>query len=67
MITGILTGLFLIAIYCSAGNGEWGSAAVGVVIVVLLLALGSAGRSVNRAYGNFVDYWSEGGPDRKRK
>lgn len=59
MITGILAGLFLISIYCSAGNGEWGSAAVGVVIVVLLLMLGSAGRSVNRAYGNFVDYWAD--------
>lgn len=67
MITGILAGLFLIAIYCSAGNGEWGSVAVGAVIVVVLLMLGSAGRKCNRAYGNFVDYWSEGGPDRKRK
>ena len=65
MITGILAGLFLIAIYCSAGNGEWGSAAVGVVIVVLLLMLGSAGRKCNRAYGNFVDYWAD--EDRRRK
>ena len=59
MITGILTALFLMAMYCSAGNGEWGSVAVGAVVVVLLLALGSAGRSVNRAYGNFVDYWAD--------
>lgn len=67
MITGILAGLFLIAMYCSAGNGEWGSVAVGAVIVVVLLMLGSAGRKCDRAYGNFIDYWSEGGQDRKRK
>ena len=66
MITGILAGLFLIAIYCSAGNGEWGSVAVGAVVVVLLLALGSAGRKCNRAYGNFVDYWADSERDRRR-
>lgn len=59
MFTGILICLFLIAIYCSAGNGEWGSVAVGAVIVILLLCLKSAGGKVNRAYGNFVDYWAD--------
>lgn len=59
MITGILVAVFLIAMYCSAGNGEWGSVAVGAVIVVVLLMLGSAGRKCNRAYGNFVDYWAD--------
>ena len=64
MFTGILICLFLIAIYCSAGNDEWGSVAVGAVIVILLLCLKSAGGKVNRAYGNFVDYWADGGKKR---
>ena len=65
MITGAIVCVFLIAMYCAGCNGEWGSVAVGAVIVILLLALRSAGRSVNRAYGNFVDYWAD--DDRRRK
>lgn len=64
MITGILVGLFLIAMYCASGNGEWGSVAVGAVIVVLLIALSSAGRGNARAYNNFRDYWRDGGPEK---
>ena len=64
MITGIIAALFLMAMYCSAGNGEWGSVAVGAVVVVVVLALGSAVRTGARAYSNFVDYWSKGGPKR---
>lgn len=64
MITGILVGLFLIAMYCAGCNGEWGSVAVGAVIVVLLIALSSAGRGNARAYNNFRDYWRDGGPEK---
>ena len=66
MITGMLAVIFLIAMYAAGSNGEWGSVAVGAVIVVLLLMLGSAGRDNAKAYNNFVDYWANGGPDRKR-
>ena len=66
MITGALVVIFLIAMYAAGSNGEWGSVAVGAVIVVLLLMLGSAGRDNAKAYNNFVDYWANGGPDRKR-
>ena len=66
MITGAIVCVFLIAMYCAGCNGEWGSVAVGAVIVVLLLALKSACVSNVKAYGNFVDYWSKGGPDGKR-
>ena len=66
MITGILAAVFLIAMIAAANNGEWGSVAVGGVIVVVLLMLGSAGRTTTKAYGNFVDYWAKGGPDRKK-
>lgn len=67
MITGALALVFLIAVIAAANNGEWGTVAVGAVIIVLLLALGSAGRTTSRAYNNFVDYWADGGPDRNRK
>ena len=62
MITGAIAILFIIAMVCAGSNGEWGSVAVGAVIVVVLLALVSAGRDVCRAHNNFVDYWANGGP-----
>ena len=51
-----------IAMFAAAGNGEWGSVAVGAVIVLLLLCLRGEGKKVDRAYGNAVDYWAKGGP-----
>lgn len=67
MITGAIVFVFLIAMYCAGSNGEWGSVAVGAVIVILALALGSAGRKCNRAYGNFVDHWSEDEETRRNR
>ena len=66
MITGIIAAVFILATLCCMGDGAWGSVAVGVVIVVIILALGSAGRKSNKAYNNFVDYWADGGPDKKK-
>lgn len=63
MITGIIAVLFIISMIASAGNGEWGSVAVGAVIVVVLLALGASSRESDRAYNNAVDYWAN---ERKR-
>ena len=65
MITGIVAVVFIIAMIAAAGEGHWGAVALGAVIVVLLIALGSESRKCDRAVNNFVDYWSEGGPDKK--
>jgi hypothetical protein len=67
MITGLIALVFIIAMISCASNGEWGSVAVGTVIVILLLAIGSAGRDQCRAYNNCVRYWADGGPDRNRR
>ena len=37
-----------------------------VLVICLVLGVLSAGRKSDRAYGNFVDYWADGGPRRKR-
>lgn len=66
MITGLIAVVFVIAMYCAGSNGEWGSVAVGAVIVLVLLGLGSGARTNARAYNNFVDHWADGGPDKKR-
>lgn len=66
MITGAIALVFVIAMIACAGNGEWGSVAVGAVIVILLLAIGGAARDGSKAYTNMVDYWAKGGPDRKK-
>lgn len=64
MITGAIVIVLIIAVVCCASNGEWGSVAVGVVLMLILLGLGAAGREDARAHNNFVRYWSEGGPDK---
>lgn len=64
MITGTIAVVFIIAMIAAGNNGEWGSVAIGAVIVVLLLALGSTSRKQDRAYNNFVDHWANN--DRKR-
>ena len=66
MVTGVIAILFVIGMIAAAGNGEWGSVAIGAVVVVVLLALGSASRDNARAYNNAVRYWADGGPDRRR-
>ena len=58
MITGAIAVVIGIAMIACASNGEWGAFAVGAVIVVLLLALGSESRKSDRALNNFVDYWA---------
>lgn len=60
MITGTIAVVFIIAMIAAAGDGEWGVFAVGAVVVVVLLALGAAGRESDRAYNNMVDYWAKG-------
>lgn len=59
MITGFICFVLFIGIYCSADNGEWGSVLVGAVIILFLIALCSAGRKADRAYGNFIDHWEK--------
>lgn len=62
MITGIIAVLFVIAAICAAGDGDAGTMWIGIGVAVLFLLLGSAGRSVDRATSNFIDYWSKRGP-----
>lgn len=71
MITAVIVIVLGIAMIAAGGNGEWGSVAVGAVIIVFLIALHSAGVKTSRAYNNFVDYWAAGGTrkvkEKKRK
>ena len=66
MITGFIVFVFVVAMIAAGDNGEWGSVAVGAVIVILLIALASAGGKVDRAYGNFVDHWADDDRDRRK-
>lgn len=68
MITGAIAVVFLIAMYCAGSNGEWGSVAIGAVIVLVLLAVGAESRGQDRAYNNFIHYWDTGEhPEDRRK
>lgn len=63
----LIAGVFVIAAIVAGSNGEWGAAAVGAVIVVLLLAIRGASREQDRAYGNFIRFWSDGGESERRR
>ena len=63
----LIAGVFAIAAIVAGSNGEWGAAAVGAVIVVLLLAIRGASREQDRAYGNFIRFWSDGGESERRR
>ena len=67
MITGLIALVLLVPVIAGAGNDEWGVVAVFAVLIVILLAFGSASREQDRAYNNFVDYWARGGPERHSK
>ena len=49
MITGVIAAVFVIAMIAAGSNGQWGSVAVGAVIVVFLLCLGGESRKCDRA------------------
>lgn len=66
MITGTIVFLFIVAIAGAAGDGDMTTIWVCVGVILLVLAIGSAGRNGDKAFSNFVDYWAEGGPDKKR-
>ena len=53
-------------IFCSASNGQWGTAALGAVILLLLIFLAGEDRKNTKAFTNVRDYWADGGPDKKR-
>ena len=59
MLTAIVVILFLVATGAAIANGEWGPAAVGIVII--LLALGMSGTSTrdSKAYIARQEYWAE--------
>ena len=42
-----------------------GVIALALLIVIVIGLLIGAGRDNNKAYGNMVDYWKDGGPNRK--
>lgn len=41
-----------------------GTLALGAVVVLLICMVCRAWGKESRAYGNWVDYWARGGPDR---
>lgn len=65
MIIIALLGM-VIAIIC-ANNGEWGSAAVTIGIVLLLALMSSEEKKDMKAWRNARDYWYKGGSERDRR
>lgn len=56
----------IIAIVC-ANNGEWGPAAITLVIVLVLALMSSEEKKDMKAWRNARDYWYRGGPERRNK
>ena len=64
MFTAIVVILFLVGTGAAIANGEWGPAAVGIVIILLALGLSSASTRDSKAYIARQEYWA-GEYDRK--
>ena len=64
MIIGTVCFVLFLAAVSSAGDGSWGAAAVGIVLILLLAGIGIASRESDKAYKNFHDYWRKGGKER---
>ena len=64
----VLVGLLAVfLIYMTSSNGEWTAFWLVIGVTALLWIFGMACREDTKAYHNFVSYWAEGGPDRKRR
>lgn len=59
MLTAIVVTLFLVGTGAAIANGEWGPAAVGIVIILLALGLSSASTRDCKAYIARQEYWAE--------
>ena len=57
MVTIAIVSVLAIAMLAAADNNEWGSVAVGVILIVLILMFGSALRRDLRAHENWIEYW----------
>ena len=66
MLTMFIGVCAFVWLYCSAANGEWGTFAIGAVILVVLILMAAGDRKDTKAWMNMRDYWAEGGPRRKR-
>lgn len=68
MVFTVLVGLLAVfLIYMTGSNGEWTAFWLVIGVTVLLWIFGMACREDRKAYHNFVSYWADGGPDRKRR
>lgn len=66
MISGLISAVILIAVIAAWNNGEYGSVAVGIILILMVLSFGRAVRDDCNAYYNRVQYWKMNGRDRAR-
>ena len=59
MLTAIVVILFLVGTGAAIANGEWGPAAVGIVIILLALGLSSTSTRDSKAYIARQEHWAE--------
>ena len=65
MIAGLIcVVLFVAVVIPAADKGEWLVIAIAVAAGLFAIVMSISGKKVNKAYGNFVDYWADGGPDK---
>jgi len=67
MLTVFIGVCAFVWLYCSAGNGEWGTFAIGAVILVVLILMAAGDRKDTKAWMNMRDYWADGGPNNRRR
>ncbi len=48
-----------VGVYAAAGNGEYGSVLIGIVLAVLIVLMGRAVKRDAIAHANIVEYWQK--------
>ena len=67
MLTVIIGCCAFVVIGAAVSEGNWGTAVISAIILLILIAMAADDRKNTKAWFNMRDYWSDGGPDRRRR
>ena len=67
MLTVIIGGCAFVVIGAAISEGNWGTAVIAGIILLVLIAMAADDRKSTKAWYNMRDYWADGGPDRRRR
>lgn len=65
MLTVIIGACAFVVIGSAISEGNWGTAVISAIILLILIAMAADDRKNTNAWYNMRDYWADGGSDRR--